>query len=57
MRVKVDDGPWIIDGWKNQAPTTYTAGVPLEAGEHTVTVEHDESTVVRWPSVSWAAQA
>ena len=49
--------PWII-GWggRNQAPTTHTAGVPLEAGEHTVTVEYYENTGGAVASVSWAAQ-
>ena len=55
--MKVDDGPWIIDAWKNQAATTYTAGVPLAAGEHTVTVEYFENTGGAVASVSWAAQA
>jgi glucose/arabinose dehydrogenase/PKD repeat protein len=41
VRVLVDGDP-VIDGWVYQAPTTYTADVPLSAGQHTVVVEYFE---------------
>ena len=44
-------------GGRTRRPTTYTAGVPLAAGEHTVTVEYFENTGGAVASVSWAAQA
>ena len=43
IRVLVD-GTQVIDGWFYQPPTTYTADVPLSAGEHTVVVEYFEHT-------------
>jgi glucose/arabinose dehydrogenase len=43
IRVLVD-GAQVIDGWFYQAPTTYTAEVPLSAGQHTVVVEYFEHT-------------
>jgi hypothetical protein len=43
IRVLVDGTP-VIDGWFYQAPTTYTADVPLPEGEHTVVVEYFEHT-------------
>ncbi len=36
------DGTKILDGWKNQAPTTYTNTVTVTAGSHTVVVEYYE---------------
>jgi hypothetical protein len=39
IRVWVD-GALVIDAWKNQAATTYTATRPLAAGEHQVKVEY-----------------
>lgn len=41
IRVKVD-GALVIDGWKDQGPTTYTATRTMTAGTHTVVVEHYE---------------
>jgi len=41
MRVKVD-GALVIDGWKDQGPTTYTATRTMTAGTHTVVVEQYE---------------
>jgi glucose/arabinose dehydrogenase/PKD repeat protein len=43
IRVLVDGTP-VVDGWLYQPPTTYTANVPLAAGEHTVVVEYFEWT-------------
>ena len=43
IRVLVDGTP-VVDGWFYQAPTTYTADVPLSEGEHTVVVEYFEWT-------------
>ena len=43
IRVLVD-GTQVIDGWFYQAPTTYTADVPLSEGQHTVVVEYFEHT-------------
>jgi hypothetical protein len=41
VRVKLD-GAMIIDGWKDQAPSTYMATQTVTAGAHTVVVEHYE---------------
>ena len=38
------DGALVVDGWFYQAPTTYTADVPLAEGQHTVVVEYFEHT-------------
>lgn len=43
VRVLVD-GEEIINGYINQAPTTYTAQKALAAGNHTIMVEYFEST-------------
>ena len=43
IRVLVD-GTSVVDGWFYQAPTTYSADVPLTEGEHTVVVEYFEWT-------------
>ena len=43
IRMLVDGTP-LVDGWFYQAPTTYTADVPLSEGEHTVVVEYFEHT-------------
>ena len=43
IRVLVD-GHQVIDGWLYQAPTTYTADIPLSEGQHTVVVEYFEHT-------------
>ena len=55
VRVKVDNGPWIIDAWKDQGPTTYQTAIPLTAGEHTVTVEYYEKGGGAVANVSWVA--
>jgi len=41
IRVLVD-GALVVDGWKYQSPTTYSADLPLTAGPHTVVVEYFE---------------
>ncbi|SCL34098.1 Glucose/arabinose dehydrogenase, beta-propeller fold [Micromonospora rhizosphaerae] len=38
------DGNLIIDGWSDHPPTTYTADVTVDAGQHTVVVEYYERT-------------
>jgi glucose/arabinose dehydrogenase len=38
------DGVSIIDGWKIQAPTSYTASRTLTAGEHEVVLEYFDAT-------------
>jgi len=43
IRVLVDGTP-VIDGWFYQAPTTYTADIPLSDGQHTVVIEYFEHT-------------
>lgn len=43
IRVRLD-GTLILDGWSDHAPTTYTADVPVTAGEHTVVIEYYERT-------------
>ncbi len=44
IRVRVD-GRLVIDAWRDQGPTTFTADVALTAGEHTVVVEYYEHGV------------
>ena len=41
IRVLVDDA-LVVNGWFYQSPTTYSADVPLSAGQHTVVVEYFE---------------
>ena len=56
MRVYVDGG-LVIDQWRSQAPTTYSATVPsLTAGPHTVRVEYYEFQGGAVAKVSWALQ-
>jgi glucose/arabinose dehydrogenase len=43
IRVLID-GNLVLDGWRDQPPTTYVADVVLAAGEHTVVVEFYERT-------------
>jgi glucose/arabinose dehydrogenase/PKD repeat protein len=43
IRVLVD-GTQVIEGWFYQAPTTYTADIPLTEGPHTVVIEYFEHT-------------
>ena len=52
IRVWVD-GASVINAWRDQAPTTYQATVPLTAGTHEVRVEYYERgggavAEVRW---------
>ena len=50
VRVKVDNGPWIIDAWKDQGPTTYQAAIPLTAGEHTSPSSTTRRAAGPWPT-------
>ncbi len=34
------DGSTVIEGWKDQGPTTYTASPSVAAGQHTIVVEY-----------------
>lgn len=38
------DGVRVIDKWVNQAPTTYTARLPLDGGPHTIVMEYYEDS-------------
>lgn len=53
IRVKVDDGAWVINAWRDQDPTTHQATVPLTAGSHTVTVEYYEYSAGSVARASW----
>jgi glucose/arabinose dehydrogenase/endonuclease YncB( thermonuclease family) len=53
VRVWVD-GKLIIDQWKDQSATTYTATVPLTAGEHQVKMEYYEAGGDAVAKLSWA---
>ncbi len=52
IRVWVDS-ELIIDGWKDQAPTTYTATRTLTAGDHQIKVEYYENLEVATAQLSW----
>ena len=52
MRVIVD-GITIIDEWRPQSATTYTATHNLSAGAHTVVVQYFEATESATAEVSW----
>jgi len=52
IRVFVD-GAAVIDAWKDQNVTTYTASVPLTAGSHRVHVEYYEKTGNAVAQVAW----
>ncbi len=52
IRVYVD-GTRVIDAWKDQGATTYTAPVTLTAGSHTVHVEYYENGGAAVAKVSW----
>ena len=54
IRVYVD-GTKVIDGWKDQSATTYTAPLTLTAGTHAVRVEYYDDTVDAVAKVSWQA--
>ena len=53
IRVWVD-GTLLLDAWKNQPPTTYTATRTLSPGEHQVKVEYFEGTGWAVTRLSWA---
>jgi PA14 domain len=40
------DGTLVIDQWKDQPPTTYTASRSVSAGDHVLSVEYYEHTEV-----------
>ncbi len=52
MRVWLD-GNLLIDGWKDQPPTTYTATTNVSAGTHTVKVEYYEDADGATAKMSW----
>jgi N-acetylmuramoyl-L-alanine amidase len=54
VRVWVDDQP-LIDGWLDQAPTTYQATRSLTAGAHTVRMEYYERLGGAVAKLSWMA--
>jgi glucose/arabinose dehydrogenase len=56
VRVYVD-GTKVIDAWKDESATTYTASVNLTAGSHAVRVEYYDNTVYAVAKVSWQAAA
>src|SRR5205823_14856144 len=47
------DGTLIIDGWKDQSATTYTATRTVTAGEHEVKVEYYERLEAAVIQVGW----
>lgn len=56
MRVYVD-GVQKINEWRVQAPTTYTATVPMTAGNHTIKVEYYDSGWGATAKLNWQAVA
>ena len=46
------DGELILDQWKDQGPTTYTASVPL-SGEHTIMMKYYERAGGATAKLSW----
>lgn len=56
VRVYLDGQP-IIDAWKDQGPTTYSASKTPTAGNHTVTVEYYENGYGATLTVNWAKVA
>ena len=48
------DGALVIDGWRDQAPTTYTATRTVTAGAHEVKIEYYERTGDAVIQASWA---
>jgi hypothetical protein len=56
IRVWVD-GALLIDQWRDQAPTTFTASRTLTAGQHDVKVEWFETGGGAVAKLSWAAGA
>jgi hypothetical protein len=53
MRVYLD-GTQIIDSWRDQAPTTYTADRLIAAGRHRIMVDYYENGVGAVAKASWA---
>ena len=49
------DGTKVIDGWKDQSATTYTASIDLTAGSHAVRVEYYDNTVDAVAKAGWQA--
>jgi hypothetical protein len=47
------DGALIINAWKDQGPTTYTATRALTASEHQVKVEYYEKKYRAVSQVGW----
>ena len=48
------DGQTVVDGWKDQAYTTYNGSANLTAGAHTVTVEYYDSGDDAALDVTWS---
>jgi hypothetical protein len=53
VRVRVD-GTILIDQWRDQSATTYTASRALSAGQHEVRMEYYENGGSAVASLSWA---
>src|SRR5262245_12266716 len=56
IRVFVD-GNSVIDGWRDQPPTTYTTSVALTGGMHQVRVEYYDNTGGAVAQVGWQLQS
>ncbi len=54
IRVTID-GATLIDGWRDQRSTTYTASRALPAGEHDIVVEYYERAGVASAHFGWTA--
>jgi hypothetical protein len=48
------DGQLMLDKWFDQAPTTYTVGAPLTAGDHDLRFEYYENGGGAVARLSWA---
>ncbi len=53
VRIRLD-GATILDGWHDQALTTYRAIVPVAAGDHAITVEYYDQGAIAEIAVNWA---
>ena len=53
VRLKVD-GSTIIDQWKDQSATTYTADLALTTGYHTIVMEYYENAWYAAAELSWS---
>src|SRR5205085_1255971 len=51
------DGATVVDGWKDQAATTYTTTVPVSGGTHTVVVEYYENAGYATAQATYAPAA